>query len=151
MPRRCPLKPGIRNELEVGVQQGLGRWAVLDLGYFRKHTVNAYDFDVLFDTPIVFPISWDHSDISGITGRVSLVEHGGFSAFVVFGHNVARFFNPENGGLLFDSPLPSGAFRIDHDQKFQQTTNLQYMFDHARKALDRRSPGDTTRASSLAP
>lgn len=128
----APLRPGIRNEMEVGVQQGFGRWAVLDLGYFRKHTTNGYDFDVLFDTPIVFPISWDHSDIDGITGRLTLVQHGGFSAFTVFGHNTSRFFNPENGGLLFDSPLPTGAFRIDHDQKFQQTTNVQYAFDSAR-------------------
>src|SRR5262249_37015985 len=71
-------------------------------------------------------------DISGITGRINLIEHRGFSAFTVFGHNVARFFNPENGGILFDSPLASGAFRIDHDQKFQQTTNLQYTFDRRR-------------------
>ena len=124
-----PLKPGIRNEFEVGAQQALGRWLVADVGYFQKHTTNGYDFDVLFNTPIVFPISWDHSDLSGITGRLTLVEHHGFTAFMVLGHNVARFFNPENGGLLFDSPLPSGAFRIDHDQKFQQTTNLQYTFD----------------------
>ena len=129
-----PLKPGTRNEFEVGAQQGLGRWLVADVGYFQKHTTNGYDFDVLFNTPIVFPISWDHSDLSGVTGRLTLVEHHGFTAFTVLGHNVARFFNPENGGLLFDSPLPSGAFRIDHDQKFQQTTNLQYTFDQAHGA-----------------
>jgi Carboxypeptidase regulatory-like domain len=126
-----PLKPGIRREFEIGVQQQVGPWVVFDVSYLRKHTDNAYDFDVLFDTPIVFPISWDHSDISSISGRVDLVEIKGFRAFTVFGHNVARFFNPENGGLLFDSPLPNGAFRIDHDQKFQQTTNLQYTFDKA--------------------
>jgi hypothetical protein len=124
-----PLQPGKRDQFEAGVQQGFGKWVVVDVGYFRKKTTNAYDFDVLFDTPIVFPISWDHSEISGITGRVNLVEHGGFSAFMVLGHNVSRFFNPENGGILFDSPLPGGAFRIDHDQKFQQTTNAQYRFE----------------------
>jgi hypothetical protein len=126
-----PLQPGVRDQFETGIQQGLGSWISVDVGYFKKHTHNGYDFDVLFDTPIVFPISWDHSDLHGITGRVNLIEHKGFSAFTVFGHNVARFFNPENGGILFDSPLPSGAFRIDHDQKFQQTTNLQYTFDKA--------------------
>jgi len=129
-----PLKTGIRNQFEVGVEQGFGSWLVADAGYFQKHTTNAYDFDVLFDTPIVFPISWAKSQISGVTGKVTLVQHHGFSAFVVMGHNVARFFNPENGGLLFDSPLPDGVFRIDHDQKFQQTTNLQYEFSHAHQA-----------------
>ena len=56
-----PLQPGKRDEVEVGIQQGFGGWVVADFGYFNKHTKNAYDFDVLFDTPIVFPISWDHS------------------------------------------------------------------------------------------
>jgi hypothetical protein len=133
-PETIPLQPGVRNQFEVGAQQGFGSWVVVDVGYFQKHTVNAYDFDVLFDTPIVFPISWAKSDISGITGKITLVQRHGFSAFTVLGHNVARFFNPENGGLLFDSPLPDGVFRIDHDQKFQQTTNLQYEFSQAHHA-----------------
>jgi len=122
-----PLQPGKRNQIEVGVQQGFGRWVVVDLGYFDKRTDNAYDFGVLFDTPIVFPISWDHSRINGFTGRVNLVEHGGFSAFTVFGHTSAIFSPPGNGGILLEQP--DGDFRIDHDQKFQQTTNVQYVFD----------------------
>ena len=36
--------------------------------------------------------------------------------------------------MLFDSPIPTGVFRIDHDQKFQQTTNLQYIFDRGEAA-----------------
>src|SRR5262249_23470113 len=34
---------------------------------------------------------------------------------------------PQTGGL-FPDPATGGSFRIDHDQKFQQTTNLQYAF-----------------------
>ena len=60
-----------------GVQQGLGRWVVVDFGYFNKHTDNGYDFSVLFNTPITFPVAWDHSRIDGFTGRLNLVEHGG--------------------------------------------------------------------------
>ena len=65
--------------------------------------------------------------IDGFTGRINLVEHGGFSAFTVFGHTNAIFSPPGNGGILLDQP--PGDFRIDHDQKFQQTTNLQYVFN----------------------
>jgi hypothetical protein len=121
-----PLAPGTRDQVDIGVQQGLGRWVVVDLGYFYKYTTNAYDFGVLFDTPIFFPVSWDHSKLDGVTGRVSLVEHGGFSAFTVFGHTNAIFTPPGTGGLLLEAP--PADFRIDHDQKFQQTTNLQYVF-----------------------
>lgn len=124
-----PLRPGKRRQYEVGIQQGLGRYVVVDVGYFNKHTTNAYDFGVLFDTPIVFPISWDHSKIDGFTGRINLVELHGFSAFTVLGHTNAIFANPATGGILLDQS--TGEFRIDHDQKFQQTTNLQYTFSKA--------------------
>jgi hypothetical protein len=121
-----PLAPGRRNQFEAGVQQGFGRWVVVDFGYFYKHTDNAYDFNVLFGTPIVFPIAWDHSKLNGFTGRVNLVEHGGFSAFMVMAHTSAIYSPPSTGGVLVNAP--AGDFRIDHDQKFNQTTNLQYAF-----------------------
>ena len=122
-----PQRPGTRDQVEVGLQQALGGWVVADVGYFYKHTTNAYDFGVLFDTPIAFPVSWDHSKIDGLTARINLVEHGGFSAFTVMGHTNAIFSPPGTGGLLLETP--EGTFRIDHDQKFQQTTNVQYTFD----------------------
>jgi hypothetical protein len=121
-----PLQPGRRNQGEFGIQQGLGSLVVIDVGYFVKHTENGYDFSVLFNTPIVFPVSWDHSRIDGFTGKINLVEHGGFSAFVVMAHTNAIYSPPGVGGILLEQP--GGDFRIDHDQKFNSTTNLQYVF-----------------------
>ena len=118
--------PGVRDQFEGGIQQALGKWLVVDFGYFYKKTTNAYDFGVLFDTPIAFPISWDHSKLDGFTGRVNLINHGGFSAFMVMAHTNAIFTKPQTGGLFPDDSL--GSFRIDHDQKFNQTTNLQYEY-----------------------
>lgn len=125
------LQPGKRNQIEVGLQQGFGRWVLVDVGYFNKRTDNAYDFNILFGTPIVFPVSWDHSRIDGFTGRVNLVEHGGFSAFMVMAHTNAIYFPPGAGGVLLTPPCdtPGCSFRIDHDQKFNTTTNLQYVFN----------------------
>jgi outer membrane receptor protein involved in Fe transport len=120
------LQPGIRDQMEAGIQQAFGGWLVADVGYFYKHTTNGYDFGVLFDTPIAFPVAWDHSKINGVTARIDLVEHRGFSAFTVLGHTSAIFSPPGTGGLLLEAP--PAEFRIDHDQKFQQTTNLQYTF-----------------------
>lgn len=103
----------------------------MDVGYFNKRTDNAYDFNVLFNTPIFFPVAWDHSKIDGFTGRVNLVEHSGFSAFVVMAHTNAIYFPPGVGGVLLTPPCdtPGCSFRIDHDQKFNATTNVQYVFD----------------------
>ena len=130
-----PLTPGRRNAVDIGVQQGFGKWLVADVGYYWKNTTGAFDFDNILGTPIAFPIEWAKSELRGLVAHVNLVEHNGFSAFVVLGTNSARYFYPEVGGLLqtlasTEPTLPNGqlqdVFRIDHDQPFQQTTNLQY-------------------------
>jgi hypothetical protein len=99
---------------------------VVDGDYFYKRTHNAYDFNVLFNTSVMFPISWETSKLDGVSARINLTNYKGFSAFMVAGHTRARYFPPESGGLFFNSDLPTGVFRIDHDQAFQQTTQMQY-------------------------
>ena len=123
----APVPPGVRNQEEIGVQQAFGRWLVADFGYFNKRTDNGYDFGVLFNTPIAFPVAWAHSTIDGFTGKLNLVEHHGFSAFVVMAHTSAIYSPPGVGGILLEQP--EGDFRIDHDQKFNATTNIQYTFE----------------------
>ncbi len=125
----APLKPGNRNQFNVGLQQGIGKLIVADIDYFNKITHNAYDFNALLDTPITFPISWDKSKIDGVSFRLNLTNYKGLGAFFNASHTRARFFPPETGGLFFNSDLPTGVFRIDHDQAFQQTTQVQYSFD----------------------
>jgi hypothetical protein len=121
-----PLSPGTRNQYNVGLQQGIGKKIVVDAGYFWKYTHNAFDFDTLFNTPIAFPIEWRKSKIDGVSARMTLTDTHGFTAYTILGHTRARFFGPENGGLLFNSPLDTSVFRIDHDQAFEQTTNIRY-------------------------
>ncbi|MDQ2747751.1 MAG: TonB-dependent receptor [Acidobacteriota bacterium] len=76
-----PLKPGYRNQINVGIQQGFGKYVVADVDYFDKRTRNAYDFNVILNTPITFPISWDRSHINGISFKVNLTNYKGLSAF----------------------------------------------------------------------
>jgi len=123
-----PLRPGTRSQFNAGFQQAVGKYIVLDFDYFNKRTDNAYDFNVLFNTSVAFPISWQKSKLDGGSFRFNLTNYKGLTAFTVAGHTRARFFPPETGGLFFNSDLPTGAFRIDHDQKFQQTTQVQYQF-----------------------
>jgi hypothetical protein len=121
-----PLKPGMRNQFNVGFQQALGKYLVLDANYFWKFTDTAYDFDVLFNTPVSFPISWRKSKLDGVSGRISTTNLKGFQAYLTFGHTRARFFGPETGGLIFNSPVDYSVFRIDHDEAYEQTANLRY-------------------------
>lgn len=122
-----PVAPGIRNQFNAGLQQKITHFLILDADYFWKFTNNAYDFDVLFNTPITFPIAWHKSKIDGLTGRLSTINLHGFQAFMTFGHSRARYFPPEVGGLIFQGTASvPGVFRIDHDQAYQQTVNLRY-------------------------
>jgi hypothetical protein len=123
------LQPGRRSQYNIGLQQGIGKYIVADIDYFNKFTRNAYDFSVLLNTPITFPISWDKSKIDGVSFRLNLTNYKGVTAFFNASHTRARFFPPETGGLFFNSDLPEGVFRIDHDQAFQQTTQVQYDFE----------------------
>jgi hypothetical protein len=120
------IKPGNRNEFDTGFQQGIGKWLIVDADYFWKYTHNAYDFDVLFNTPITFPIAWHNSKVDGVTGRVSSINLHGFQAYMTFGHTRARYFPPEVGGLIPLSGFPDSVFRIDHDQAYQQNVMLRY-------------------------
>jgi len=124
----APLTPGFRNEFHAGFQQAFGRYLVIDGEYMWKYTHNAYDFSILGNTPITFPIEWHNSKIPGYMLRASVPNFHGFSAYFVASSVAARFFQPQVTGL---GATPAGqggtgVFRIDHDELFNQTTHLQY-------------------------
>ena len=122
-----PLSPGWRNEFHAGLQQAFGRYVVFSGEYIWKYTHNGYDFSVLGNTPITFPVEWDRSKIPGFAGRVSVPNYHGFSLLTVFSSVAARFFTPQIGGAgAVPAVAQSGAFRIDHDEKFNITNHFQY-------------------------
>ena len=121
-----PLSPGWRNEFHAGLQQAFGKHLVFSGEYVWKYTHNAYDFSILGNTPIFFPIAWNRSKIPGVAGRVSVPNWHGFSALMVFSSVNARFFLPQVSGAGATPSAASGVFRIDHDERFNQTTHLQY-------------------------
>ena len=120
------LGPGFRNEFHAGFQQAFGKHLVFSGEYVWKYTHNGYDFSILGSTPIFFPVEWHNSKIPGFAGRISVPEFHGLSAQMVFSSVAARFFAPQIGGAGASPFAPSGVFRIDHDEKFNQTTHLQY-------------------------
>jgi hypothetical protein len=122
------LRPGHRNEYDAGIQQGVSRYIQIQADYFWKYTNGAFDFDTLFNTPLAFPIEWRKSKLDGVSGRISTSNIHGLQAYTTVGHTRARFFGPETGGLIFNSPLNQSVFRIDHDQSFQQTTYIRYQY-----------------------
>ena len=128
-----PLSPGDRNEFHAGLEQAFGKHLVVDGEYIWKYTHRAFDFSILGDSPITFPIEWDKSKIPGYAIRANVPNTHGFSAYLVMSSVAARFWEPQVAGV---GATPASAcavtaigcevFRIDHDEKFNQTTHLQY-------------------------
>jgi hypothetical protein len=123
-----PLSPSHRNEFHAGFEQAFKKYLVVDAEYIWKYTHEAFDFSVLGNTPITYPIEWASSKIPGYAIRASVPDFHGFTAFVVMSSVAARFFTPQISGIGATPPTPGGpsVFRIDHDEKFNQTTHLQY-------------------------
>jgi hypothetical protein len=118
------IRPGWRNEFHAGLEQAFGKYLVVDAEYIWKYTHNGYDFGVVAASPLAFPLDWHNSKIPGYAIRVSVPDYHGFTGLVVMSGVAARYFPPQVGGIPF-LPAP-GVFRIDHDEKFDQTTHLQY-------------------------
>jgi hypothetical protein len=120
--------PGFRNEFHAGLQQAIGSHFVFNGDYIWKYTHNAFDFSVLGNTPITFPIDWHSSKIPGFALSADLLSYHNVTAYVVMSSVAARFFNPQEAGAgatvgTGGSTLP---FRIDHDERYNETTHLQY-------------------------
>ena len=122
-----PLTPAWRNQFNVGLEQQLGPKLNVQAEYFWKFTRGAYDFNTILNTPLNFPIQFRKSKIDGALVRITLNNVHGFSAFSILGHGRSRLFSPETGGINFGTSYAPVA-RPDHDQDFEQTTNLQYQF-----------------------
>ncbi len=63
-----PLAPGWRNEFHAGIQQAFGRYVVFSGEYIWKYTHNGYDFSVLGNTPITFPVEWERRRFRDMRG-----------------------------------------------------------------------------------
>jgi len=123
------LRPGWRNDFHASFEQAFGKKLVVGGEYMWKYTHGAHDFSVLGNTPITFPVDWHNSKIPGFAIHAEVPEMHGFSAYTVMSSVAARFYPPQIGGAGTNTGVSQGTqypFRIDHDEKFNQTTHLQY-------------------------
>jgi len=127
------MQPGFRNEFHAGFQQAVGKNVVVSGEYIWKYTHNGFDFSILGNTPITFPVDWHNSKIPGYALNAEVPNYHHFSAYLVTSSVAARFFPPQVAGAGATSGVALGTvypFRIDHDEKFNETTHLQYTVSH---------------------
>ncbi len=120
------MAPGYRNEFHADVQQAFGKYFVFSGEYIWKYTHNAFDFSVLGNTPITFPIDWHNSKIPGYALHLEVPNYHNFSAYTVMSSVAARFFPPQVAGAGATGGQVGLPFRIDHDEKYNETTHWQY-------------------------
>jgi Carboxypeptidase regulatory-like domain/TonB-dependent Receptor Plug Domain len=122
------LAPGFKNEFHAGLQQAIGKNVVFSGEYIWKYTHNAFDFSVLGNTPITFPIDWHNSKIPGYALHVDVPNFHNISAYSVMSSVAARFYPPQVAGAGATVGQTGLPFRIDHDERFNQTSHAQYTF-----------------------
>ena len=120
-----PLVPGVRNQFDVGFQQQAWRGIRIDGEYFWKFTDGAFDFDIILNTPLAFPVQFRKSAVDGGLARITLPETRGWQAYVTLSHTKALLYGPELGGLRFSADYAPVA-RPDHDEAFQSNTHVEY-------------------------
>ncbi len=131
----APFNPGFRNEFHAGFGQSIGSHFVMNAEWITKYTRNGYDFSAFGATPIVFPIEWHNSKIPGYAVSATLTSVKGISARTTLSSVAARFFNPQVGGVGATIATAGGyPFRIDHDEKFNQTTHVEYKLPFRKSA-----------------
>jgi Carboxypeptidase regulatory-like domain/TonB dependent receptor len=120
------LSPGKRNEFHAGVEQAFGKYLVIDGEYIWKYTTRAFDFSVLGDTPITYPIEWSRSKIPGYAIRATVPNFHGLTAYAITSSVAARFFGPQISGIGATPGAEATVFRIDHDELHNATGHVQY-------------------------
>ena len=87
----------------------------LDGEYFWKFTDDPFDFDVILNTPLAFPVQFRKSRIDGGLVRVTLPERHGWQVYATLSHTRSLLFGPELGGLRFSATYAPVA-APDHDE-----------------------------------
>jgi len=118
--------PGFRNEFHAGLEQALGKHFIFSGEYIWKYTHNAFDFSVLGNTPITFPIDWHNSKIPGYALHVNMPNFHNLTAYSVMSSVAARVYPPQVAGAGATVGHTGFPFRLDHDERFNQTTHVQY-------------------------
>ena len=121
----APLATAHRQQVDAGVQQTLWHGVQIDGEYFWKRTTGAYDFDVILNTPLAFPVQFARSQIGGGLLRVSSPTTGVWHWYATVSHSRALLYGPELGGLRFTAAYAPVA-QPDHDEPFQANAHVEF-------------------------
>ncbi|MEN3334086.1 MAG: hypothetical protein V7641_3451 [Blastocatellia bacterium] len=131
-PEGAPVRPSREWQVDVGFQQGLGRYLRLDADFYYRRLKNPPEITNFLETGIIFPATLDHSRSKGIETRLDITRVHGFSGFVSYTNLHIYGFAPITGGLFLGeavdiSKRPGSRINIEEDQR--NTDAFQFMYD----------------------
>ena len=117
-----PLRPARGNYYEAGFSKSLGRRARLDATCFVRKVRNFEDDDLLLNTGVSFPISFDKAVIRGTEAKLEMPRWGRFSGYLSYTNSVGIGRLPITGGLFLDEGAAElveshERFAISQDQR----------------------------------
>ena len=133
-----PVRPSREWQVDLGLQQQLGRYLRLDADLFYRRMTNPAEFTSFLDTGIVFPATLARSRSKGIEARLDLARVGGWSAFASYTNLHIYSFAPLTGGLLLGEAVDlseRAGQRISNEEDQRNTVVFQLMYDHLPKKV----------------
>ena len=129
---RLPVEPSHGNYYEAGMTKGFVGHLQLEADGFWRSVNNFADDDLLFNTPVAFPIAFRKAGIYGAEGKLSLPGWGRFSGFVSYSYMVGSAYFPVTGGLFLGQSATNaltqlgGRFWVSQDQRNSVRARLRY-------------------------
>lgn len=118
---RLPVRPSRGNFYDAGFSKTLSSRTRLDVSLFRRTMGNFADDDVLLNTGVGFPITFESARISGAELKLEVPRWGPFSGFVGYSHLRGTGRLPITGGLFLGDEAAAllratDGFRLTQDQ-----------------------------------
>lgn len=129
---RLPVAPSHGNYFEAGFTKGFWGDFRLDANYFLRRVDHYADDDLLLNTSIAFPISFDRASIYGAEGKIELPHWRGLSGFASYSYIVGSAYFPVTGGLFLGDDATnaqthtSGRLWDSQDQRNTVRTRFRY-------------------------
>jgi hypothetical protein len=126
-----PLRPSRSNYYDAGFTQAIAKRLRLDASYFLRDVRNFQDDDLLANTGVAFPVTFNSARIRGVEVKLQAPKWGPFSGFLSYTNQRGNAALPIAGGLFLDDGASAlltatDSFRVSQDQRNTAHAMLRY-------------------------
>ncbi len=130
---RLAVKPSLGNFYEAGFARVFFGRVKLDADYYHRNVNNYADDDVLLNTGVSFPISFNRASTYGTEVKLEVSRWGRFSGFLSYSNMRGVGYFPVTGGLFLGNDASgllsnTTSFPVTQDQRNTVRGRLRYEF-----------------------